>query len=111
MFNPSVSPAQKRIYMLMNKFRDLRESNVLDDDGYFKELVILAYELGKEDLVDDAISMLLKVDVNYFGRRQMRQAEEDFVYRSIIYALKEIIEEHKEFNTNTLMPTQAPADA
>ena len=97
--------------MLMNKFRDLRDSNILDDNGYFKELVILAYELGKEGFVDDAITMLLRIDVEYFGRRQLKQAEDDPIYKGILENLQLMIEEHYETSVNTLMPTQGPAQA
>lgn len=111
MINPTLSDIQRRVYDLLNKFQDLRASEILDDDGYFKQIVILAYELGKEDLVDDAITMLLKVDPNYFGMRQRRQAEDDPMYKLAMVNLAGIIQEHRMLNVNVVVPNVPPGIA
>jgi hypothetical protein len=111
MVTSTLSLVQKRIYSLLNKFKDLHNSKILDDDSFFKELFILAYELGKEDYVEDAITMLQKIDIGYFSYRQMRQAEEDPIYNAVIISLKEIIKSHKEYNVNSLMPNVPPGEA
>jgi hypothetical protein len=111
MVTSTLSPFQRRIYNLLDKFRDLHNSKILDDDAFFKELFVLAYELGKEDYIEEAITMLQKIDIGYFSYRQMKQAEDDPIYNAIIISLKEMIKCYKEYNVNSLMPTQGPGEA
>ncbi|MDE2425684.1 MAG: hypothetical protein KGO96_07240 [Elusimicrobia bacterium] len=99
---------QKKAYEMLDKLNDLKDNHILSEDMYHKELIFLAYDLAKEDHVDEALSMILRIDKKYFMGVQEEQAKDDPLYKEIILKLADKI---KDSSKPIIIPTQDPAEA
>lgn len=102
---------KRRIFGLVDKFHDLRESKVLSHSEYHKQIIILSYEMAKEGFATEALSLLLKVEPSYFVNFQHIHANEDTVYKNMVLDLAERLEAHLQQTTSSLMPNVPPGDA
>jgi hypothetical protein len=91
----------------------LRANSAMGDDAYYKCLVSLAYEYLLADEHQLALVLLAKPPVDYYERVQLRQMEEDGMYRDLVVLLAYRLVQMGLVTSSedTLSPTMAPAKA